>query len=371
MTADAVLPLQEPPPAECGTFDLSCHAGEAVSAALDAVVTQVAHGAADLVVTASTWWVQTDSINPLDSAVLTAQDTTRYLAAVILGATILVQAIRLILMRKAEPLITVAAALLRYAIVSALGLTVLQAGLRAGDAFAVEVLDGAANNFAFLMRDVLVSEPDSAFAMLLMSLIAAVLALVQWLMMMLRQAGLLVLAALLTLAATNRKWLSQILPWVIGMAVYKPAAALIYYIGFTYLSSPNSNNPGGTTTMLTGCMVLLLAVIAMPVLLKFFSWSGTQISGGSGGGSGFLGAAGAVAMSQSYRGAHAVTRAAAMESSGPGTAPAGAASLPGAAAGGAALGAAAAATAAAGSAVRGAGNHLTGGPGSRDDEGSR
>jgi hypothetical protein len=318
-------------------------------------------------VTASTWWVQTDSINPFDSAVLAAQDSTKFLVTAILVGTILVQAIRLILLRKAEPLITVATGLFRYAIVSALGLTMLQAGLRAGDAFAVEVLDGAANNFAFLMRDLLVAEQDGGFAMLLMSLIAAVLALVQWLMMMLRQAGLLVLAALLTLAATNRKWLSQIAPWVIGMAVYKPAAALIYYIGFSYLSSPSSNNPGGTTTMLTGCMVLLLAVIAMPVLLKFFSWSGTQIGGGSGGGSGFLGAAGAVAMSQSYRGSQAVTRAASMESSGPGSAPAGAAALPGGGAtGAAALGATAAAAAAAGSAVRGVGNQLAGDPGRPD-----
>jgi hypothetical protein len=379
MTAAAILPLQEPPPAECGTFDLGCQAGEAVSSAFDAIATQVAIGAADLVVNASTWWVQTDSINPLDSAVLAAQDTTRYLGAAILVAMILVQAIRMILMRKAEPLISVATSLLRYALVSALGLTVLQAGLQAGDAFSVHVLRGAANNFAFLMRDMLVSDQDSAFAMLLMSLIAAILALVQWVMMMLRQAGLLVLAASLTLAATNRKWLSQIVPWVIGMAVYKPAAAQIYYIGFTYMSSPSSNNPGGTTTMLTGCMVLFLAVIAMPVLLKFFSWSGTQI-GGSGGGSGFLGAAGAVAMSQSYRGAHAVSRAAAMESSGPGTAPAGAVPVPssaassstaGSAAGSAALGAAAATTAAAGSAVRSAGNHLTGEPGSRDGGGPR
>jgi type IV secretion system protein TrbL len=378
--AGGTLLSQPPPPAECGTFDLACQAGEAVGSAFDAVVIQIARGAADLVVAASTWWVQTDSINPLDSAVLAAQGATAPVVAAIMVGSILVQAIRMILLRKAEPLITAATGLLRYAIVSALGLTLLQAGLRAGDAFAVQLLDGAANNFAFLMRDILTTEQDSGFAVLLMSLIAAVLGLVQWLMMMLRQAGLLVLAALLTLAATNRKWLNQIIPWVIGIAVYKPAAALIYYIGFSYLSSPSSNNPGGTTTMLTGCMVLLLAVIAMPVLLKFFSWSGTQLNGASGGGSGFLGAAGAVAMSQSYRGSQAVSRAAAMESSGPGTAPAGATPLAGGSAGGAtaggaggaagALGGAAAAATVAASAVRGAGAQLTGDAGRPDGGGS-
>ncbi len=359
------------PPVECGTFDLGCQTGQAVESAFDSVVTRIAAGAAELVVTASTWWVQTDSVDPRDSAVLAAQGSMDFLVAAILIGSILVQAVRLILTRKAEPLITVVTGLFRFAIVSALGLVLLQGALRAGDEFAVHVLDGAANNFAFLMRDILTDEQDAGVAMLLISLLAAVLSLVQWLMMMVRQAGLLVLAAMLVLAATNRAWLNRILPWLIGLTVYKPAAALIYYIGFSYLSSPSSNDPGGLTTMLTGCMVLLLAVVAMPVLLKFFSWSGTQIGGSSGGGSGFLGAGGAIAMSQSYRGSQALTRAAAMETSGPGSLPVGAAPLAGSGGGAVAaaagpVGAAATAAMAAGSAARAAGNHMSGEPGRPD-----
>lgn len=349
---------QAPPPVECGTFDLECQAGQAVDSAFTSIVNEIARGAADLVVTTSTWWVQTDSVDPRDSAVLAAQGTMDFLVAAILVGSILAQAIRLILTRKAEPLITVVTGLFRFAIVSALGLTLLQAGLRAGDEFAVHLLDGAANNFALMMRDLLTREQDAGFAVLLVSLIAAVLALVQWLLMMIRQAGLLVLAAMLTLAASGsltksgRGWLDRIVPWLIGMAVYKPAAALIYYIGFSYLSSPSSNGPGGLTTLLTGCMVLVLAVLAMPVLLKFFSWSGTQIGGSSGSGSGFLGAVGAVAMTQAYRGSPALARAASMQASGPGSAATGAAALAGAHP-------AAAAAAGAAAAVRTAGDQLT------------
>uniref|UniRef100_UPI001BDC105D hypothetical protein n=1 Tax=Pseudonocardia lacus TaxID=2835865 RepID=UPI001BDC105D len=316
---------QPPPPVECGTFDLGCQAGTAVESAFNSIVTKIAHGAADLVVTTSTWWVQTDSVDPRDSAVLAAKDATGFLVVAILVASVLAQAVRLMLTRKAEPLITVVTGLVRFAVVSALGLTVLQAGLRAGDAFAVDLLDGAANNFAFAMRDILIASPEGGFAVLLVSLLAAVLAVVQWLLMEVRHAGLLVLAAVITVAASGslshatRRWFTQLASWLIALAVYKPAAALIYYIGYSYLSSLSSNDPGGIATMLTGCMVLLLAVIAMPVLLKFFSWSGTQIGGSAGGGSGFLGAAGAVAMSQSYRGGQALSRAAAMEATGPGS----------------------------------------------------
>ncbi|MBW0116408.1 hypothetical protein [Pseudonocardia abyssalis] len=318
--------LAQPPPGpECGTFDLGCQAGQAVGSAFQGIVTEVAKGAAELVVSSAAWWVETDSVDPLNPAVAAAQGATRDLILIILVGSVLVQSIRIILSRKGEPLIMVATGLIRYAVVSALGLVVLQIALRAGDALATELLDGAAGNFALLMQDVLVNgEGDAVFLVLLVSLIAAVLSLVQWVLMAMRQAGLLVLAAMLPLAASGsltrstRGWLDKILVWLIAMVVYKPAAAFIYYIGFSYLSSPSATDAGSTGTMITGIMVLLLAVIAMPVLLKFFAWSGTQIGGGGGGGSGFLGAVGAVAMTQGY-GRGAVDRAAAMEANGPGS----------------------------------------------------
>ncbi|MHA6783952.1 hypothetical protein ACVGOW_23605 [Pseudonocardia saturnea] len=362
--------LAQPPPGpECGTFDLGCQAGQAVGSAFQGIVTEVAKGAAELVVSSAAWWVETDSVDPLNPAVAAAQGATRDLILIILVGSVLVQSIRLILSRKGEPLLMVATGLIRYAVVSALGLAVLQIALRAGDALATELLDGAASNFALLMQDVLVNgEGDAVFLVLLVSLIAAVLSLVQWVLMAMRQAGLLVLAAMLPLAASGsltrstRGWLDKIMVWLIAMVVYKPAAAFIYYIGFSYLSSPSATDAGSTGTMITGIMVLLLAVIAMPVLLKFFAWSGTQIGGGGGSGSGFLGAVGAVAMTQGY-GRGAVDRATAMEANGPGSyatfgqyppvagamAPTGAAPT----AGGAGAGAGAAGVAAAGVAAAG------------------
>ena len=362
---------------ECGTFDLGCKAGQAVGGVLQGLVATVAQGAADLVVSTSTWWATTDSVDPRDSAVIAAQGATRWVVGAVLVGAVLVQAIRLILSRKAEPLIMVATGLFRFAVVSALGLTTLHLALQAGDALAVQLLSDAANNFALFMVDALTAPGDNVFVTLIVAVLAAILSLVQWLLMAMRQAGLLVLAAMLPLAASGsltkstRGWLDKLIVWLLAMVLYKPAAAFIYYIGFSYLSSPNAAHAGNAGTMITGIMVLLLAVIAMPVLLKFFAWSGTQIGGGNASGSGFLGAAGAVAMSQGY-GRGAVDRAAAMESSGPGSyatfggnpPPAGAA--PAAGAGGSAaasLGAAAGAAGAVGSAaVRAAAGGMTGPP---------
>lgn len=315
------------PPADCSTFDLACKATHAVGSVLDDFVATVARGAADLMVTTSTWWTTTDSVDPRDSAVIAAQSTIGTLVGIILLGSILVQAIRLILSRKAEPLLMVATGLFRFAIVSALGLVVLQGALRAGDALATSVMSDAANNFALFMVDALTgpNNVNNTFITLLCAVIGAVLSLIQWLLMAIRQAGLLVLAAMLPLAASGslnrstRGWLDKIITWLIAIVVYKPAAALIYFIGFSYLSSPSSNTPGSISTQITGIMVLLLAALAMPILLKFFAWSGTQISGSGGGGSGMLGAAGAVALAHGTGRSPAVQGAKDLESSGPGS----------------------------------------------------
>jgi type IV secretion system protein TrbL len=369
--AQAVLP----PATECGSFDVGCQAGQAAESAFEQIITNVAQSAAEVVVASAAWWTRTDSINPLDPAVLTAQDATRELIGLILVGSVLVQSMRIIVSRKGEPLIMVVIGLLRYAAVSALGLTTLQLALRAADALATQLLDDAATNFALLMQGVL-TDGDASFLMLLVSLVAVVLSLVQWVLMAMRQAGLLVLAAMLLLAAagsltrSTRGWLDKLIVWMLAMVAYKPGAAFVYYVGFTYMSSPSAVDAGSVATMATGIMVLLLAVVALPVLLKFFAWSGTQIGGGGGGGSGFLGAAGAIAMSQGY-GRGPVERAAAMQASGPGSVttaggyppPAGAGATGAGAAGTAASAAAAGAAATAGAtAARAVTRRMTGTP---------
>lgn len=192
---------------------------------------------------------------------------------------------------------------------------------------ATQFVGGATDAFALYMRDALRNDPERGFVLLLIAVIAAALALVQWVLMALRQAGLLVLAAMLPLAAagsltkSTRGWLDKIIVWLIAMVAYKPAAALIYAIGFQYLSSPAANNNGSIATLMTGIVVLLLAVVAMPVMLRFFAWTGIQIGCGSGGGSGFLGAAGAIAMSRTGGGRAAVDRAADIDATAPAPAP--------------------------------------------------
>ncbi len=120
----------------------------------------------------------------------------------------------------------------------------------------------------------------------------------------------LTLAASGSLNRATRAWLDRLIGWLLAIVAYKPAAAFIYYLGFSYLS-PRAGAPGDLGTILTGVLILGMAVVAMPVLLKFFSWSGTQIGGSGGSGSGTLAAAGAVALARAGRGP-AIDRGAAL-----------------------------------------------------------
>lgn len=366
--------LAQAPVGGCSLFDLGCQAGQTMRSGFAMVVAEVAKGTAEFVVAATTWWTTTSSVNPADAAVVAAQQMTRPLILAIMVGSVLVASIRIIISRKGEPLVMVVSGLLRYAIVSALGLTVLQAALAAGDALAQDVLQGAAGNFASLMYAMLTADPTNLWATLVISGIAGLLGIIQWVLMALRQAGLLVLAAMLPLAASGslsrstRGWLDRLMGWLIAIVVYKPAAAFVYYIGFSYLSPRAGTKPGDLSTLLTGLLVLTLAVVAMPVLLKFFSWSGTQLGGAGGGGSGLLAATGAVTMARGSRAG--IDRGATMEASGPGTGPAGAAprsaatsaGTGAAAAAGGPAGVAVAAAAAAAAAGRGAAGRMAGGP---------
>jgi type IV secretion system protein TrbL len=203
VTAMLFLLLAQPAAPDCDTFDLTCKASQAGDRIFARVVDTVAQGSAELMVTMSSWWAGADSVDPRDSAVLAAQHATGPVSTAILVGGVLVQSIRMIVSRKAEPLLAVAGSLLRFAVVSALGLTLLQLALQAGDVLARQLLGNAANDFAVFMRDLITHPGDSLFVTLLVAVLSAVLSIVQWLLMAVRQAGLLVLAAMLPLAASG------------------------------------------------------------------------------------------------------------------------------------------------------------------------
>ena len=228
---------------------------------------------------ALTFWVGTETVNPDSPAVQNLQRYTVPVSAVILTGSVMVQGIRMMLSRKKDPLIAVAVDLIRYAVVSAIGLTTLALGVRAADAMAQALVDQGLNDYAERMKGIFTQGIDTngAFSLLLLALIGFLLGMLQWLLAFFRTAGLLVLAAVLTLAAARAEWMKRIVPWALTLVAYKPMAAMIYVIGFGLMGDGQD-----VSTRLTGLMVLALAAVAMPAMMRFFAWSGGAASGGSG-----------------------------------------------------------------------------------------
>ena len=101
---------------------------------------------------ALTFWVGTETVNPDSPAVQNLQRYTVPVSAVILTGSVMVQGIRMMLSRKKDPLIAVAVDLIRYAVVSAIGLTTLALGVRAADAIAQALVDQGLNDYAERMK---------------------------------------------------------------------------------------------------------------------------------------------------------------------------------------------------------------------------
>ena len=273
----------------CDALDLTCAATQVAASAFDSIVASAGKAAAEMIGNAMTFWVGTETVNPDSPAVQNLQRYTVPVSAVILTGSVMVQGIRMMFSRKKDPLVSAAVDLIRYAVVSAIGLTTLALGVQAADAMAQSLIDQGINGYAERMKVVFgqgIVTGGGAFELLLLALIGFLLGMLQWLLAFFRTAGLLVLAAMLTLAATRAEWMKRIVPWALTLVAYKPMAAMIYVIGFGLMGDGQD-----VSTRLTGLMVLALAAVAMPAMMRFFAWSGGAAAGGSGVGGALAGGA--------------------------------------------------------------------------------
>ena len=133
-----------------------------------------------------------------------------------------------------------------------------------------------------------------AFAAIVLGIIAFLTTLLQILLMFVRNGMLVLLIGILPLAAAmsntemGMHWFKKAWAWLIAFSLYKPAAAVVYAVAFVL--------PGqqGINAMLSGIMMLILAVLALPALLRFVVPATAAVAGGGGTGSLAAGAAGAM-----------------------------------------------------------------------------
>jgi hypothetical protein len=202
------------------------------------------------------------------------------------------QGITMAISRKGEPLLMVGKGLVTTAVWGAVGIAGTQLALRAGDSYSYWILRKAIFGNSLNPVDDLgtaianMSAGASYTATLLLILLqlpALLITVAQIILMIFREGAVVILAGQLQLAAAGSftrltsGWLGKVTGWMLALIAYKPVAASVYAVAFLLLGD-------GLRNIVMGLAVLVMSLVAMPALMKFFNWGVGSVSnsGGSG-----------------------------------------------------------------------------------------
>src|SRR5215213_3516273 len=250
-------------------------------------------GAAWVIKTTIGWWIAVPALDLTRSPAATIRSYVLWVAVAVAVAGVMWQGMVLALTRRPEAALDVGRGLFTLALWSTVGIIGPATALRAGDAFAVWVLDQAAHGQAAnrLIRLASLTGIRSSGAVILLGLLVMLAGLAQAMLMMFREGALVVLAGVVVLAASGsmsrstRPWLPKVLGWMLALICYKPAAALVYASAITLVGEGDDPR-----AVVVGLTMMLLALVALPALMKLFTWATGSASAGGGGLSSVAGA---------------------------------------------------------------------------------
>jgi hypothetical protein len=94
------------------------------------------------------------------------------------------------------------------------------------------------------------------------------------------------LAAAGTVTRGTSPWVRKILAWMLAFIFYKPVAATVYAVGFMFLGTADGVEQG-----IIALAIIMLSLVSLPALMKFFNWPVGALESGAGSGLAGLGAA--------------------------------------------------------------------------------
>lgn len=275
-------------------------AGTAVNSALDGFVDSLGHGLAKIVRMSMTWWVNLPSPQLASSTgepgpvLASIREYTNGLQVLLMIAGILFAAARLAMAKRGgvageaqESFLIFARAVFASMLFSAL----ITTGTKAGDAFSNWVifdatrgdLDGAVSKLVdFDLRN------DSGLGtgvLLLLWLLGLISMLVQLVMLVIRQAVLILVVAAIPLAAAaggtgpGSQAYKRMLSWALAFVLWKPVGALVYAIAFTAAGSSNGGQQDPQLALL-GLLLLLSVAIVLPALMRLIAPAVSTLGGG-------------------------------------------------------------------------------------------
>ncbi|PPF31223.1 hypothetical protein C5C10_14475 [Rathayibacter sp. AY1A3] len=213
---------------------------------------------------------------------------------------ILVAAARMVWTQRAMPLRELAGSVLTLIAVAGAGLVVIRLATQAGDEFSIWMLNnstncdvsqqGESNCFGtnvFGMIALTATSGIGLIGLFLLGMLAVFMTYVQIALMVFRGAMLVVLAGIFPLAASftnteiGRQWFKKAMAWTLAFILYKPAAAIVYAIAFRMTGTDLFKSDGtGLFQIVTGLALMLIALVALPALMRFLVPAVSSVGGG-------------------------------------------------------------------------------------------
>lgn len=238
------------------------------------------------------------------------QDSLWMYTAALAVLAVFVGAGKMVWNQDAQPGKDLMQGILTLALVSVLGLTVVSVLVKAADEFSKWILDGAVKCelpdpstgcFGKGVMEIfapLAASGIGVFAIIAFGIAAWLMTITQIMLMLGRAAMLVLLAGTLPIsaAATNtemgKQWFKKHVAWLIAFIMYKPAVAIIYATSMKLVGSNNATGDAPIVAMASGLVLMLLAIVALPALLRFI----TPMAAAMGGAGGAMAGAAAMAL---------------------------------------------------------------------------
>ncbi|ONI67679.1 hypothetical protein BWI15_31775 [Kribbella sp. ALI-6-A] len=301
----------------CSVTDLRCSISEGfasvVSNQFETLAGKIGELAGSGLAAVSTFWIKNDAVQPdpiatqhgnswtASEPVAFLHDRTLALAAAVFVIAVVVAGLRTAWEQRGEPLRELLKATLTLVLVAGAGSAFIQLLVEISDEIAYSVindahLDTTATDQALgeaLFQGITLSRATAdlplvagmffGVAIFMASVVQVILLLIRSAMLVLL-AGTFPLAAAATNTEIGKAWFRKYCGWVLAFVAYKPAAALVYAAAIK-MTDAGIRQPSGNTLVnaMSGLMMMLLAVFALPAMLRLVVPVTAAVAGGAAG----------------------------------------------------------------------------------------
>jgi hypothetical protein len=307
-------------PSGCAADWLGDEVSEAVGQSFADMMEELARMTAEASMTvlgmAMSWWIQPPTLAVSDcgdltdgmasdtcatptGAVASLTDSTYWLVGLIAAIAIVIAVIKTAWRPDGQAAGETLKGIATLVVVAGMGVAFVQLLIIAGDAYSRWIMDQAMSSdevetLLADMYEMLWTVNVSTMIITVLSFIALGLGFLQWLLLMARTAALVLMVGLLPVAGAagvapgGRAMRDKYFAWLAAFLLYKPVAATIYATAIWLIQAGTFQNADGEVDVVaavTGfaviCMMFMLALAALPALMRLIAPAVSAVGGGS------------------------------------------------------------------------------------------